>query len=53
MKPYDETIVDFNTHMRECALVFEHLQPPFTKTVDTAMEAKWDKRLALDEETIR
>ena len=53
VKPFDKSVVDYYNAVMDYALMFKHLQPPYTKSTQTFFDAKWNQRNELSDETIR
>ena len=53
VKPFDESVVGYCNAMMEYAMIFQHLQPPYTKSTQTFFEAKWHQRNALSDDYVR
>ena len=53
IKPFDEPAVDFYNAMMEFSMMFQYLQPPYTKSAQSFFEAKWTQRKELSKDEIR
>ena len=53
VKPFDESVVNYYNAMMEYAMIFKHLQPPYTKSTPSFFEAKWQWRNELSAASIR